>query len=147
MHSIRMRTARTLPYGGVPDRDPPGHTPPRQWLLNASVRGRVSPSRKFLDTDVSYIKILLFSSRYFLQMSKLNSLLEATRGSDKKDTSDLTIRCVQKLFFEGETRPRTSVFKSHPRRRPPWAETPHSPPRGQTNACENITFANFVCGR
>ena len=57
-------------------------------------------------------------------MSKLNSLLEATRGSDKKDTSDLqqaqgpktprpTIGCVQILFLDGETRPRTEVFKSH----------------------------------
>ena len=44
---------------------------------------------------------------------KLNSLLEATRGSDKKDTSHLTIRCVQKLFLERETRPRTEAFKSH----------------------------------
>ena len=40
-----------------------------------------------------------------LQMNKLNSLLEATRGSDRKDTSDLTMGCVQKLFLEGETRP------------------------------------------
>ena len=28
MHSSRMRTARTLPYGGFPDRDPPGQRPP-----------------------------------------------------------------------------------------------------------------------
>ena len=40
------------------------------WLLNASVRGRV-PSRKrfwthpIVKSDVSYTKILLFSSRYF----------------------------------------------------------------------------------
>ena len=35
-----------------------------------------------------------------------------------------------------------------PGQRPPWteAETP-PPPRGQTDTCENITFANFVCGR
>ena len=35
-----------------------------------------------------------------MQMSKLNSLLEATSWSDKKDTFDLTIGCVQKLFLE-----------------------------------------------
>ena len=28
MHSSRMPTARTLPYGGLPDRDPPGQRPP-----------------------------------------------------------------------------------------------------------------------
>ena len=27
MHSSRMRTARPLPYGGLPDRDPPGQRP------------------------------------------------------------------------------------------------------------------------
>ena len=41
-------------------------------------------------------------------------------------------------------------------RDPPWIETPHQTetpqteiplPRGQTNTCENITFANFVCER
>ena len=54
-----------------------------------------------------------------MQMTKLNSLLEAARGSDKKDTSNLTIGCVHhsdvsiKLFLQGETRPRTEAFKSH----------------------------------
>ena len=31
-----------------------------------------------------------------------------------------------------------------PGQRPPWTDTP---PRGQTNTCENITFTNFVDGR
>ena len=31
---------------------------------------------------------------------------------------------------------------------PPWTETPRTEtPRGQTDTCENITFANFYCGR
>ena len=32
-----------------------------------------------------------------------------------------------------------------PWQRPPWTRIP--PLRGQTNTCENITFANFVCRR
>ena len=45
-----------------------------------------------------------------------------------------------------------------PGKKPPWTETPsrdrdppktetETSPRGQTDACENITFAIFVCGR
>ena len=33
-------------------------------------------------------------------------------------------------------------------RDPLWTETPWTEfPSGQTNSCENLTFANFVCGR
>ena len=89
-----------------------------------------TPASECLSSMTSFSllhKILLFSSRYFMQMSKLNSLLEATRGLDEKeniqlncqmspcgvDTSNLTIRCLLKLFLEGEARPRTEAFKSH----------------------------------
>ena len=34
-----------------------------------------------------------------MKMSKLNSLLEATRGSDKKDISNLTIGCVHMVWI------------------------------------------------
>ena len=40
-----------------------------------------------------------------------------------------------------------------PRQRSPWIDPPDRdpsetpPPRGQINTCENITFANLVCGR
>ena len=40
---------------------------------------------------IGFIQVLYANA---MQISKLNSLLEATRGSDKKDTSDLTIGCV-----------------------------------------------------
>ena len=30
---------------------------------------------------------------------------------------------------------------------PPLPRSMHAPPRGQTDTCKNITFANFVCGR
>ena len=36
-----------------------------------------------------------------MQMNKLNSLLEATRGSDKKDTSNLTITGADPGFGQG----------------------------------------------
>ena len=47
--------------------------------------------------------------------------------------------------------------ETHPPDRPPYgqrrppdrerdAPLPHHPPHGQTDSCENITFANFVCG-
>ena len=53
--------------------------------------------------DVPHQNIIVFIQVLFanaMQMSKLNSLLETTSWSDKKDTSDLTIGCVQKLFLE-----------------------------------------------
>ena len=90
--------------------------------MDASVRGQFLLEEEFLDTSSSLVRCVLHQNIIVfipvlyanaMQMSKLNSLLEATRGSDKKDTSDLTIRCVQKLFLEGETRPRTEAFKSH----------------------------------
>ena len=41
-----------------------------------------------------------------------------------------------------------------PRQRCPWTETPQTetlldrdPPYWQTDICENISFANFLCGR
>ena len=58
-----------------------------------------------------------------------------------------------------EQRPHPPFWtKSPPDVDPTWTETPSpmdtdptldrdTPPRGQTNTCENITFANFVCGR
>ena len=61
------------------------------------------PQRKVLDTsnglvgcvlhqsNIAFIQVLYANA---VQMSKLNSPLEATRGLDKKDTSDLTIGCV-----------------------------------------------------
>ena len=43
MHSSRMCTARSLPYGGgLPDRDPPGQRPPRQ----------IPPGQKHPDRDL-----------------------------------------------------------------------------------------------
>ena len=89
-----------------------------------SSRTSFSLEEEFLDTPnnlvgcVLHQNIIVFIQVLYanaMQMSKLNSLLEATRGLDKKDTSnltigyvhhsDLTIGCVQKLFLEGETRP------------------------------------------
>ena len=61
------------------------------------------PQRKVLDTSNSVVGCVLHQSiiafiqvlyANAMQMSKLNSPLEATRGSDKKDTSDLTIGSV-----------------------------------------------------
>ena len=62
-----------------------------------------SYEEEFLDTSDSLVScvlhqnIIVFIQVLYansMQMSKLNSLLEATRGLDKKDTSDLTIRGV-----------------------------------------------------
>ena len=62
-----------------------------------------SLEEEFLDTSdnlvgcVLHQNIIVFIQVLYvntMQMGKLNSLLEATRGSDKKDTSDLIIRCV-----------------------------------------------------
>ena len=61
------------------------------------------PQRKVLDTSNSLVGCVLHQSiiafiqvlyANAVQMSKLNSPLEATRGLDKKDTSDLTFGCV-----------------------------------------------------
>ena len=57
------------------------------------------PQRKVLDTSNSLVGCVLHQSIIAfhpnaVQMSKLNSPLEATRGLDKKDISDLTIGCV-----------------------------------------------------
>ena len=59
---------------------------------------------------IGFIQVLYVNA---MQMSKLNSLLDATMGLDKKDTFNLTMGCAQKLFLQGESRPRTEVFKSH----------------------------------
>ena len=69
------------------------------------LRSRMSFSyeEEFLDTSDSLVRyvlhqnIIVFIQVLYanaMQMSKLNSLLDATRGLDKMDTSDLTIRCV-----------------------------------------------------
>ena len=74
MHSSRMHTARSLPYGGLPDRDPPGQipywteTPPAQrspgqrYPEQGSPPGQRSPwteippgQRFFLDRDPSFL--------------------------------------------------------------------------------------------
>ena len=61
------------------------------------------PRGKVLDTSNSLVECVLHQNiiafiqvlyANAMQMSKLNSPLEATRGSDKKDTSDLTVGCV-----------------------------------------------------
>ena len=97
-----------------------------------SSRKSFSLEEEFLDTSDSLVRCVLHQNNIVfiqalyenaMQINKLNSLLEATRGSDKKDTSNLTIACVhhsdqtigfvQKLFPGGETRSRTEVFKSH----------------------------------
>ena len=89
------------------------------------LRSRTSFSleKKFLETS-RYFSRMCPTPKYYcfhpgtlckckMQISKLNTPPEATRGSDKKNTSDLTTRCVQNLFLEKETRPRTEAFKSH----------------------------------
>ena len=46
------------------------------------------------------------------------------------------------------TPPSLGLDTPAPGRYPPWAWAwSPPPPRGQTDTCENITFANFVCGR
>ena len=81
-----------------------------------------SLKKEFLGTSNSLVRCILHQNIIvFIQvlyanamkMSKLNLLLETTMGSDKKDPSNLTIGCIQKLFLEGETHPQTEVFKSH----------------------------------
>ena len=53
--------------------------------------------------------------------------------------------------FPGQRPPwtETPILNRDPTDRDPRTETPldRDPKRGQTNTCENITFANFVCGR
>ena len=65
------------------------------------------PQRKVLDTSNSLVGCVLHQSIIAfiqvlyaneMQMNKLNSPLEATRGSDKKDTSDLTVGCVHHSY-------------------------------------------------
>ena len=68
-----------------------------------SLRISFSLKEQFLETSNSLVGCVLHQNIIVciqvlyanaMQMSKLNLLLEATRGSDKKDTSDLTIKCV-----------------------------------------------------
>ena len=72
-----------------------------------SSRTSFSLEEEFLDTSDSLVgcvlhqNIIVFIQVLYanaMQMSKLNSLLEATRESDKKDTSDVTIRCVHMVW-------------------------------------------------
>ena len=62
-----------------------------------------SCKKEFLDTSDSLVRCVLHQNiigfiqilyANTMQMSKLNSLLEATRGLDKKDICDLIIGCV-----------------------------------------------------
>ena len=68
-----------------------------------SLRTSFYLEEEFLDTSDSLVRCVLHQNiivfiqvlySNVMQMSKLNSLLEATRGLDKKDTFNLTIRCV-----------------------------------------------------
>ena len=70
-----------------------------------SLRTSLSLEEEFLDICDSLVRcvlrqnIIVFIQVLYanaMQMSKLNLLLKATRGLDKKDTSDLTIRCVDR---------------------------------------------------
>ena len=61
-----------------------------------SSRMSVSLKEEFLDASDILVRCVLHQNIVFIevQMSKLNLLLEATRASNKKDISHLTIKCV-----------------------------------------------------
>ena len=89
-----------------------------KWLLKRlSSRTRFYLEEEFLDTSDSLVRCVLHQSIIVfiqvlyanaMQMSKLNSLLEATRGSDKKDTSDLTIRLCPLFWLNYQMCPKSS---------------------------------------
>ena len=115
-HSSRIRTARSLRYGGSPwqrpalDRDPPWTETPldRDPRTETPLLDRDSPDRDpvTLDRDPTPLD-----------------------RDPRTETPSLTETSLgQRPCLDRDS---------------PWTETL---PRGQTNTYENVTFANFVCG-
>ena len=140
MHSNRMRTASSLPYRGLYDRDPHGQRPPPHgqrppgqrppWTetphgqrtpVDRDPPGQRPPGqRPSMGRDLPWTEVPRTDNMWFHSSRMHTACSLLYRGSSDRDT-----------WIPGQ--------------RPP-GQRPR-PPCGQTDTCENITFANFVCGR
>ena len=90
-------------------------------------------------------------TRHPTYLTSLTSYIRVSTNYTRMHSS--RVRTVRTLPYGGRQRP--PLDRDRPRQRHPRAETrdpvpgqrPRPPPRGQTDTCENINFANFVCGR
>ena len=147
MHSSRMRTARTLPYGGLP----PTKTPLRQrppWTRPPPL-DRPTP---WTETHTLH-RDLPWAETPWTETLPESHQTETPLNRDPPWTDTHTPDGDSPL---AETLPDRDPPDRDPLDRdPPWAETHLDrdppgqiprPPCRQTDTCENITFANFVCG-